>query len=442
MQLSKNKKHQYLFFFIIIVYSFFNGGNSNLLIQVNLILISFLFLLCIRDKNYNQHLNIFFKENKLSIFFYFLFLVYLLFQIIPIPIDTLKFFSNEKFIILNKLNLNSSFSSISLSPTNSFFQFLNFLTLFVFALIIKIIFYTNRHKFRFYLFISYVGAFSSFCAIFLYLNGNPDLFFVKNSLYKYSSTGFFINRTVFSVFLLFCLIGSLEYLKIYNFENKKNYNEIFFKKIYVRLSIILICIGIITSFSRIGNFLLLITLFYYLIENHYSNNSKAKSFRNIIFLIIFVDILIVGFYFGSDKLIERFLFINEQLIHNGIEGQNITRIQVINFGLENIKKFHWFGYGLGGFEALFQINFDNAENQFANHAHSDLIQFFGELGFFGFILFIASILKFFSNNFFSNKLNFLLIFYSLIFLLFDFSLHIPIIQILFLVFFMLNKIKI
>ena len=439
MKLSKNKKFQYIFFFLIIIYSIFNGGNSNLLIQLNFIFSSLFFFVCIKDKNYNQHLNIFIKENKVSIFIYFIFLLYLIFQIFPLPVDLLKFFSNYKFILLKKLNVDNSFNSISLSPTNSYFQFLNFFTLLIIVLIIKMIFYTERHKFRFYLFLSSLGALSSFCAVFLYLNGNPDFLFIKNSLYKDSSTGFFINRTVFSAFLLFCLIGSLQYLKMNNFVNKKNNNEIFFRKIYIRIFIIFICIGIITSFSRISNFLLIITLFYFLIENHYSTKAKNKSFRNIILLVICFDILIVGYYFGTEKIIERFLFINEQLVYDTENPHNLTRIMIINFGLENIKNFFLFGYGLGGFETLFQVNFNITDDKYANHVHSDLIQIFGELGLFGFTLLILSISKFFLYKIFYDKLNILLLFYLLIFLFFDFSLHIPLIQILFIIFFIFNK---
>ena len=440
MKLSKNKKHQYFFFFILSVYTIFNGGNSNILIQINFILISLLFLFCLKDKNYKLHFNIFYKKNKIPIVFYFLFLSYLIFQIIPLPIDILKFFSFEKFNIIKKLHFNTSFSTISLSPTNSFFQFLNFLTLFIVTLIIKMIFYTDRHKFRFYLFLSLLGAFSSFFAVLLYLNGNPDLFFVK-SFYISSSTGFFINRTVFSIFLLFCLVGSLEYLKNYNFENKKNYNNNFFKRIYVRLFIISITIGIITSFSKIGNFLLLITLFFYLIDSFYFNNDNNKSFKYIIVFIILFDFLIIGFYFGTAQVIERFLFLNEQLIYKSSEDQSLSRVHIIYFGLENIKKFYLFGYGLGSFETLFQINYGTSGDKFANHAHSDLVEFFGELGFFGFILLVLSILKFFINKLLDNNLNFLLIFYLIIIMLFDFSLHIPLTQILFIVFFMLGKKK-
>jgi len=176
MKLSKNKKHQYLFFFILSVYTIFNGGNSNILIQINFILISLLFLFCLKDKNYKLHFNIFYKKNKIPIVFYFLFLSYLIFQIIPLPIDILKFFSFEKFNIIKKLHFNTSFSTISLSPANSFFQFLNFVTLLFLVLIIKMIFYTERHKFRLYFFLSFVGASVSFIAVLLLLNGNPNLF--------------------------------------------------------------------------------------------------------------------------------------------------------------------------------------------------------------------------------------------------------------------------
>jgi hypothetical protein len=75
MLFSKNKKHQYLFFFILTIYTIFNGGNSNITIQINFILVSFLFLYSLKDKNYNLHYLNFLKRNKLSIIFYLIFLL-------------------------------------------------------------------------------------------------------------------------------------------------------------------------------------------------------------------------------------------------------------------------------------------------------------------------------------------------------------------------------
>ena len=190
MQLSKNKKFQYLFFFILIIYTIFNGGNSNISIQINFILVIFSFLFCLKDKNYNLHLINFYNNNQKSILIYSIFIFYLLFQIVPLPMEILKVFSPEKFKIIGKLDGEILNSSISLAPSNSFFQILNYITLLILVFIINMIFYTDRHKNRFNLFLSFLGFLTSIIAITFYLNGNPDFLIFKNSFYKNASTGF------------------------------------------------------------------------------------------------------------------------------------------------------------------------------------------------------------------------------------------------------------
>ena len=438
MQLSKNKKYQYLFFSILSIFIIFNGGNSNLFIQLNFILISLFFLFCLKDKNYNLHLKNFYTNNRKSILIYIIFLSYLFFQIIPLPINLLKFFSPEKLKLINLLG-NISFSSISLSPSNSYFQILNFSTLLIIVLISKMIFYTERHKYRFYFYLSLIGFIASVIALLFYLNGNPDFLIFKNSYYKNASTGFFINRTVFSVFLLFSLISSLELLK--KFEEVKNSKkkDYFFSKVYIRLFTIFISIGIVTSFSRIGNFLLLITMLFYLLNEILYVNRKNYTFKIILFFIILFDILILGIYFGTSEIINRFYFLKEEF--NTLPGEisGTTRFDLIKFGINEISNFIFFGYGAGGFENLFKLKFVNASIQFANHSHSDLFEFVGEYGLIGFLLIIFSFIKFFLNKKNYSLVNILIITYLIIILSFDFSLHIPIIQILFLKFFLLNK---
>ena len=130
MQISKNKKYQYLFFFILSIYIIFNGGNSNLAIQFNFILISLLFLFCLNDKNYNIHLKkVFIINNKKSIIFY-LFFFFLIFQIIPLPEYSFEIFFTQKYKLINLIEI-FQISSISLSPSNSFFQILNFTSLLI-----------------------------------------------------------------------------------------------------------------------------------------------------------------------------------------------------------------------------------------------------------------------------------------------------------------------
>ena len=433
MQLSKNKKYQYIFFLLILMYSVFNGGNSNLLIQVNFLLISLFYIFCLIDKNYNQHLKYFVKENKRSIFFYILFLIYLLFQILPLPIDLLKFFSPEKYKYLINFSSEFKFSSISLAPSNSFFQFLNFCSLLILVFILKMIFYRKRHKHRLYFFLSFIGFLSALIATFFYLSGNADILSFKSFNNKNVSTGFFVNRTVFSIFLLFCLISSLEYL-----GNSKNIKDKMITCIYVRLFIVFIAIGVITSFSRIGNFILLNTMLIYMVNEIFFKKERKNILRNIILIIIIVDVFVLGIYFGSSRIIDRFSLLQNEFTEINNTEVNFTRFQVIKFAINQIYHYLFFGYGPGSFEILFQLKFPNLTNQYANHAHSDLVQFIGEFGIIGLLLLFLSILSFFLKINYNIKNN-LLIFYLIIILLFDFSLHIPFIQFLFVIFLIMNQ---
>tara|TARA_Y100000389_G_scaffold140429_1_gene138263 strand:- start:15015 stop:16343 length:1329 start_codon:yes stop_codon:yes gene_type:complete len=435
MRISKNKKYQFFFLFIISIYAIFNGGNSNILIQINFILISIFFIFSIRDKNYYLHLKNFYSNNKIFIIFYFVFLLYLLFQILPLPHEILKFFSIEKYNYIKKLDTHFAYLAISLSPTESFFQILNYTSIILLLFITKMIFYTDRHKYRFYFFLSLIGFISSVIAISFYLNGNPDFYFISNSSYKEASTGFFINRVAYAIFLLFCFIACLKFIK--NLDQSKFYNskDKFFLKIYVRLFVLFITIGIITTFSRIGNFLLLITLLYYLINEFFFELKKNKYFAVTILLIIAVDVIILGIFFGNSQIVDRFSFLSDEFAQINSPIFNLSRAQIAKFALNQFLNFSIFGYGSGNFETIFQLNFLNSSSSFANHAHSDILEFLGEFGILGSGLIILSLSKFFFSKNILKNMNLLLIIFLIIILFFDFSLHIPIIQIFFVIFF-------
>ena len=149
-------------------------------------------------------------------------------------------------------------------------------------------------------------------------------------------------------------------------------------------------------------------------------------------LIVLVDILILGFYFGADKMIYRFSFLGEELsgyLPNTFEEQ-ITRGSLTFFGYSKIKDFIFFGYGAGSFETLFKLNFPSLASYYADHAHSDIVEFLGEFGFIGFFLILSCIvISIIKNKLFYFK-NLFLFYFFIILLIFDFTLHIPLIQLL------------
>ena len=442
MLVKKNKIYQYFFLLIITVMVVFNGGIKNLFIQYNFIIISIFFLQFIKEKNYQAHVKEIFLKNKIPIYLYFLFISFLILQTIPLPIEWLNFLSPEKYNFLNRMEFSGSFNSISLSPINSYFNILNFLSLFLYLIIFKCLFYKKKDIFKFYFFLVLLGAFAASVAIYLYLIGNPDFLIFKNSGSKIVATGFFVNRTVFSCFLTLCFFSGIEYLKTIDHYQKDNTDN-FFNKIYVRIFILLITIGIITSFSRLGNFLFISIIIMHILYSLYINDKKNNFFLITLILIILLDVLVLGFYFGSERLLQRYSFLQNEVIEYlpsqeeikeflpySVEN-DISRAVLSQFAFIEFKKFILFGYGGGGFEYLFKINFQNLSTSYATHAHSDLIEFLGEFGLIGSTLVIFSVLFILIKNYnfcFKNILLFYLLFFILIF---DFSFHFPLIQLLF-----------
>ena len=92
MHLTKNKLHQLFFYTLITFMLVFNGGNYDFYAQFNFIFASILFLVCQRDINYKSHIRKIFLDNKKIFIIYFIFLTYLTFQIIPLPIEVSNFF--------------------------------------------------------------------------------------------------------------------------------------------------------------------------------------------------------------------------------------------------------------------------------------------------------------------------------------------------------------
>ena len=430
MLIKKNKLYQYIFLLIITLMVIFNGGNNNLYIQFNFIIISIFFLLFIREKNYSAHVREIFSKNKIAILLYSLFISFLIFQTIPLPIEWLSFLSPEKYNILKKLDFNAGYTSISLNPSNSFFSLLNYLSIFLYLTIFKCLFYKNKDIFKFYYFLVCLGAFAASVAIYFYLIGNPDFWILKNN--GSSATGFFINRTVFSCFLTLCFFSGIEYLKIIDHYQKNNTNN-FFNKIYVRLFLLLITIAIITSFSRLGNFLFISLIIFYISQALYKNDKKNRFFLITLIVIVLFDVLVLGFYFGSEKLLQRYSFLqNEINEYSPSSGEvSLSRGEMAKFAFIEFKKFMFFGYGGGGFENLLKINFQNLSTSFATHAHSDIMEFLGEFGLVGFTLITLSFLFSCANKKCFLFKDFLLCYLLIFILIFDFSFHIPIIQLLF-----------
>ena len=439
MHLTKNRFYQSIFYILIIFLIIFNGGNYDMYPQFNFVLVGSFFLYCFTDLNYKAHIKKFLFENKKIVLIYIVFLSYLIFQIIPFQQELIKFLSPSKYKILLDLDYNN-FSSISLDPLKTYLNFLNYTSLILFLIIFKTIFSKERHILNFYYFLVISGFFTSIVAVYFYLIGNPDFLFISNDSYKNSATGFFINRTVFSCFLNLCFLAGLEYLSLIDIIKYKK-KDSYFTKIYLRIFLLFITIGIITSFSRIGNFLFLTVIILYLINQFFLKDKKNIFMFYSLILIIFFDILLFGIYFGGLEIIDRFAFLKNELISYSNNNSLIlttNRGDLALFGLHQLKNFLFFGYGSGSFEILFKIFYLNTDIKYANHAHFDFIEFAGELGIIGVAILFFVVFNCCKKINFKNLKNFYLSIFLITILSFDFSFHIYLIQLIFLLLFSID----
>lgn len=422
--------------------SFFNGSNSDLLIQLNFIVFACFFLFLLSIKNYKAHFVYFFRKNKITISLYALLLLFIALQMLPLPLSILKHVSPAHYAITQELDISFSYYSISLDSKATYFQFLNFVNFFLIIFCAKIICVNRHDKSKFYFIVCLIGFIHAFVAIYLYLQGNPPFFLKEVVHYRNSATGFFINRTNFAVYLCVIATTAIYFLfKEKNLDaNTKAKKEIINVSVYVRFFLLFISIAMIASLSKTANFCYAIVILLFLFYSFVENKKFINSFSIFILILVVVDIFIFGFYFGSDQLLSRFALLQEELINTKI-GDNIAevslaRFDIVKFSFAQIKSFILFGYGLGSYETVFKLYFNNPGFSFANHAHSDIVEFAGELGLLGSSLIILCVFSFFQQLYKSRKLYrsldlfylFSLILVVMIVMFFDFSYHIPSIQ--------------
>ena len=70
---------------------------------------------------------------------------------------------------------------------------------------------------------------------------------------------------------------------------------------------------------------------------NFFSQKKNNSFIIIILLNYFFDLLIlIGFYFGTSQIVDRFYFLKEEISDISTEVDNMSRFDIARFGLLRI----------------------------------------------------------------------------------------------------------
>jgi O-antigen ligase len=429
MLLSKNTL-QNLFLIILTITVSFNASINTLLVQISSISFIVFFLLCLKNIQVLEMIKKNFINNKVFFIFFFIYVNYLIIQIIPLPLNFIEIIAPNNYNLYTSIKIDKELWSLSIDPSNSYFGILNCINFFIIFLTFPVLFNRSKYLMKFLFFLCVLGFCHAIFATYWMLIGNPSNFLIQKIHYLNASTGLFVNRSVFGTFLFLCAFSSLYYMVVFFQKNQIiNFNfteQIKSKIFFIRIFIIFISIGILTTWSRAANFSYILILFTFLFYSKISFKKYINPLSSIIIFILIFDVFIMALFFGNAKLIERY---TETSIL-----REATRIDLQTFAIDQFKKFWVFGYGNESFGQLFKIFFVLPLGIFAQHAHNDGIELLGEIGILGvsilFLLYISYFRKIIHNiNERKQLARFVLLTLLLITLfiqsLVDFSLHAP-----------------
>ena len=432
MLLSKNTLQNFFLIILAITVSL-NASINPLLIQVSSISFIVFFLFCLKNNEISDAIKINYINNKFFFLIFIIYLSYLVFKIIPLPLNWIEVIAPNNYDLYSSIKIDKEFWPLSIDPSSSYFSILNCINYLIIFLTFPSLFNRSKYLMKFTFFLCVLGFFHAVFATYWMLNGNPSNFLIEKIHYLNASTGLFVNRSVFGTFLFLCAFSGLYYMVIF-FEKNKTITFSFTEQIrskifFIRIFIIFLSIGILTTWSRVANLSYVLILLTFLFYSKINFKKYINPLSTIVIFILIFDVLILGMFFGNAKLVAR-------LAETSIIGEAV-RLDLQTFALDQFKNFWLFGYGSGAFEQLFKIFYilpDSVSSSVAQHAHNDGLELLGEVGILGisiiislFIIYFKKLLKGINNK--KEFARFILISFLLLALfiqsLVDFSMHTP-----------------
>ena len=438
MVLRKNTL-QNIFLIILAITVSFNASINPLLIQLSSINFIILFFLCLKNDEIRKRIKENYINNKVFFIFFFTYISFLLIQIIPLPLKLIEIIAPNNYNLYTSIKIDKELWSLSVDPSNSYFKILNCISFFIIFLVFPSLFNRDKYLMKFLFFVSILGFCHAIFATYWMLIGNPSNFLIQKVHYLRASTGLYVNRSVFGTFLFLTAFSSLYYIVVFFLKNQiENFNfmeQIKSKIFFIRIFIIFLSLGIITTWSRAANLSYILILLSFLFYSKINFKKYINPLSIIIILILIFDFFIMVLFFGNARLVER--LVEQPILRDYI------RLDLHSFGLEQFKNFWLFGYGNGAFEQIFKLFYilpETIPNDYlAQHVHNDGIELLGEVGVIGVSIF-AIITIFYFKKLFNNineKKQFarfmlfsLLVFILLIQSIVDYSLQVPGIQVL------------
>jgi O-antigen ligase len=334
--------------------------------------------------------------NTLTVFLS-IFLLLILFQLLPLPPGLLKILSPKTWELRQSLSFGdfqstirnpwpvqrgASFtgpqSAISFVPfvtQVNFFKWLTLVGLFLFLLRWRPLEQGDRTINHLIIVVMMVGVFESLYGMFEFFSGHGQILNLEEEGIVSSVTGTFINRNYFAGYLLMVIPLSIGYL--FSREPAQRNTSMGWrhrlasldgKTLLLGFGVIVMIVGLIFSASRMGISSLLLS--FTLITFLFRDPQREKKFSKTSVLIFGLAVLWAA-WIGLDAVISRFITSTDDFGFRWTIWANTFQI---------LKDFPLFGSGLGTFAYMYRSFHIQG---LATHAENDFLQLASEVGLIG-----------------------------------------------------------
>lgn len=383
-----------------------------------------------------------FQKSHFVLLIFLCFVLWVFIQSIPLPANIVAILSPETYQIYKSTYqiidvAYPSYIPLSLSKYHSYSAFQETLSYFLIFCLTFLLVRNSRRLRLFAIIIIISGIIQAVYGSVMTLSGLEYSFFQEKTSYRNLATGTFVNRNHLAGYLEMCLaIGIGFYLSTLHTTQSVSKNEFLRRminnflegKIQVRIGLVIMVIALVLTHSRMGNSAFFFSapfmgiLFFIIVKN--PPHGTVFLFASI----LIIDILIVGAWFGIDKVAQRL---------ENTSASRETRDEVVRDTITMIKDYPITGSGGGTYNISFLRYRGDDISGYYDHAHNDYLEFLAEYGFIGMSLLILLVMSSLLNAFFAlyrrKKLLFQSMAYSsamgiiaiLIHSLVDFNLQIP-----------------
>jgi O-antigen ligase len=301
---------------------------------------------------------------------------WVLLQVLPLPAEMVGLLSPRAA----ELHFPAQTMPLSLDVAATRLYFLNSLACAAAFILVLVLVNSERRATTFMWVLVASGLFQAVYGSLMVLTGLEWGFFVEKYTGKSQATGTFVNRNHLAGYLVMILalgtgllVSQLSSTPVKSWRAlvRDSLRVIMSPKIFLRLALAMMVIGLVLTRSRMGNSAFFISLAVAGIVAVLMGRKFSPKLALLLLSLIVVDTWIVGQWFGFDQVVERL-----EKTTPAEEG----RIFVNSDSSAMLKDFPLTGAGGGSFRSVFPYYQGIDSKGYYDHAHNDYFEIAADIG--------------------------------------------------------------